>query len=80
MGIGWIMAIFAGGMAGWIASMLMKANTGLFTNILLGIVGAGVAGFVFGLVGVNFSGVLGYIIAGIAGASLLIWGWRRLRR
>ena len=37
--IGWIAAIIIGGLAGWIASGLMKTNTGLFLNIVLGIIG-----------------------------------------
>lgn len=40
MGLGIIASIIVGGLAGWIASMIMKANTGLFLNILLGIIGA----------------------------------------
>lgn len=72
-GVGWIAAIIVGGLAGWIASsFIFKANTGLFLNIVLGIIGAAVASFLFGLVGVGFSGVLGYLIAGIVGASILI--------
>ena len=39
-GLGWIAAIIVGGLAGWAASGLMKAETGLFTNIFLGIFGA----------------------------------------
>lgn len=50
----------------------MKTRTGLFLNIVLGIVGAAVANFLFGIVGMNFSGVIGSLIAGVIGASLLI--------
>ena len=39
-GIGWIAALIMGGFAGWIASKVMRADTGLFANILLGIIGA----------------------------------------
>ena len=38
-GLGWLSAIIVGGLAGWIASSIMKADTGLFLNIILGIVG-----------------------------------------
>ena len=37
-GLGWVLAILIGALAGWIASSLMKSNTGLFLNIVLGIV------------------------------------------
>ncbi len=52
-GIGWIAAIIIGGLAGWIASNFMNSNTGIFMNIILGIIGAAVASFIFGLLGVS---------------------------
>ncbi len=77
--IGWIAAIIIGGLAGWIASRFMKSDTGIFLNVLLGIIGAAVARFLFGLVGVSFGGWLGYLVAGAAGACILIWGARAVR-
>lgn len=70
--MGIIGSIIIGGLAGWFASMFMKSDTGVILNIILGIVGAAVAGFIFGLVGVSFSGIFGYLIAGFAGAVILI--------
>ncbi len=55
-GIGWIAAIIIGGIAGWIASNFMNSNTGIFMNIILGIIGAAVASFIFGFLGVSFGG------------------------
>lgn len=76
--MGIIGSIIVGGLAGWLASMVMKTGTGIFLNVILGIIGAAVAGFLFGLVGVSFSGILGYLIAGFVGAVILIWGYRKL--
>ncbi len=56
----------------------MKSNTGVFVNVLLGIVGAAVAGWLFGFFGVSFSGILGYLIAGFVGASILIFVGRKV--
>jgi len=78
--LGWIMAIIIGGLAGWIASGLMKTRTGLVLNIVLGIVGAGVAGFLFGFFGIGFSGVIGYLVSGVIGASILIALVRAIQR
>lgn len=78
-GIGWIAAIIIGGLAGWIASNFMKSDTGIFMNILLGIIGAVIASFLFGLLGVSFGGWLGYLVAGVIGACILIWGARAVR-
>ena len=40
--VGWIAAIIIGGVAGWLAEQFMKSDTGLVTNIVLGIIGAAV--------------------------------------
>ncbi len=48
--IGWIVL---GGLAGWIASMIMGTNAsmGLMANIVVGIVGALIGGFLFSVIG-----------------------------
>ncbi|WP_028029986.1 GlsB/YeaQ/YmgE family stress response membrane protein [Gemmobacter nectariphilus] len=80
MGLGIIMSIIIGGLAGWIASMIMKADTGLFTNILLGIVGAVVLNALLGWAGIYAARAwLPQLIVGAAGAALLIWIGRKLR-
>ena len=45
--------IVMGGLAGWVASMVMKKNgsMGILGNIIVGIVGAFIGGFVVSLVG-----------------------------
>ena len=78
--IGWIAAIIIGGLAGWIASGLMKTDTGLFLNIVLGIIGAAIASFLFGVFGISFGGWIGYLVAGVVGACILIGLVRAVRR
>jgi len=55
--IGWIVL---GGIAGWLASMVMKRDSqmGLIANVIAGIVGAVVGGWVFGMIG--GTGVTGF--------------------
>ncbi|MGA0565419.1 GlsB/YeaQ/YmgE family stress response membrane protein [Ancylobacter sp. VNQ12] len=77
--IGWIAALIIGGLAGWIASGIMKTGTGIFINIILGIIGAAVASFLFSFIGIGFGGWLGYLVAGILGACILIWLVRAIR-
>ncbi|THF65436.1 GlsB/YeaQ/YmgE family stress response membrane protein [Pseudothauera nasutitermitis] len=79
-GIGWLAAIIIGGLAGWIASGLMKTNTGILLNIVLGIIGASVASFLFGILGISFGGWLGYLVAGVLGACILVWLVRAIRK
>lgn len=77
--VGWIAAIIIGGLAGWLASNFMKTDTGVFMNVILGIVGAAVASFLLGFFGVGFGGWLGYLVAGFIGACILIWIVRAIR-
>ena len=68
--------IILGGIAGWLASIVMKRNSqmGLITNIVAGIVGAVVGGWVFGLFG--GSGVTGFnlpsLVVAFVGAVIVL--------
>ncbi|ALN73301.1 MULTISPECIES: GlsB/YeaQ/YmgE family stress response membrane protein [unclassified Aureimonas] len=79
-GVGIIMSIILGGLAGWVAEKIMKANVGLLTNIILGIVGALFLNFILGLLGVYTapSLIVQFIVA-IVGACILIFLWRAIR-
>lgn len=72
--IGWIIL---GGLAGWVASLIMgtDAKQGLFLNVVVGVVGAAVGGFVFNLLGGQ--GVTGFnvwsFLVALVGAVILIW-------
>jgi uncharacterized membrane protein YeaQ/YmgE (transglycosylase-associated protein family) len=77
--IGWIAAIIIGGLAGWLAEMFMKSGTGIFMNIILGIVGAALANWLLGLFGIAMSGWVGYLVAGFIGACIIIALWRVIR-
>lgn len=80
-GLGWIAAIIVGALAGWIAEKLMRADHGLLTNIVLGIIGAVVLNFLLlAIVGSTLGGIVGQLIIGIIGACLLIAGYRMVRR
>jgi uncharacterized membrane protein YeaQ/YmgE (transglycosylase-associated protein family) len=68
--------IILGGLAGWIASIIMKTNEdqGIFLNIVVGIVGAVLGGFIVQMVG--GSGVDGFnfysLIVAVFGAVVLL--------
>ena len=76
--MGWIVAIIVGGIAGWLASMVMArdATMGIFWNIVVGIIGA-VIGNVLAASLFNVEGTIqtfnltGFIIA-IIGAIVLL--------
>ena len=78
MGLGFFGSLIVGGLAGWIASIIMKADTGLFTNILIGILGAAVLNGLLGWVGIYAERAwLPQLIVGALGAGLLIALYRR---
>ena len=79
-GVGIIMSIILGGLAGFIAEKIMKANVGLLTTIILGIVGALFLNFILNVLGVYTTPVwYVQLIVAIVGACILIFLWRAIR-
>jgi len=79
--IGWIIL---GGLAGWVASMIMKTNEeqGIFLNVIVGVIGAVIGGFIvslFGGEGVDGFNVSSFLVA-LLGAVVLIAIVKALRR
>jgi uncharacterized membrane protein YeaQ/YmgE (transglycosylase-associated protein family) len=76
--------LIIGGVAGWLASILMKANAkmGLFANILVGIVGAALGGFLFRFIGgAGVTGLNLYSLGvAVLGSMLLLWLVKKLTR
>lgn len=80
-GIGIIGSIIIGALAGWIAEKIMKADHGLLTNIILGILGAVVLNWLLVMItGSTLGGWIGQLIVAVIGACILIAGWRAIRR
>ena len=75
-GFGWLITIILGGLAGWIAEKVMKFDTGLIMNIVLGIVGALLGNWLLALADIALGGLLGQLIVAVAGACILILAYR----
>lgn len=77
--IGWIIL---GGLAGWVASMIVgnNAQQGVIGNIVVGIIGAFLGGFIVSLFGAN--GVTGFnvwsFLVALLGAVVLLFIWRAI--
>ena len=76
--MGWIIALIVGGIAGWLASMVMNrdASMGIFWNIVVGCIGSVIGNLIAGpLLGVSGSvqefSLTGFLIA-IVGAIVLL--------
>ena len=75
--IDFIVWLIFGGIAGWIASIIMGTNAqqGLLMNIIVGIVGAFIGGFIANLLGFRAAGgfSIGSLIVAVIGACILLW-------
>ena len=76
--MGWIIALIVGGIAGWLASLIMNrdASMGIFWNIVVGCVGSVVGNLIAGpLLGITGSvqefSLTGLVIA-LVGAIVLL--------
>lgn len=76
--------IIIGGVAGWLASLVMNtdASQGILLNIVVGIVGAFLGGFLFSLLGeAPVSGFNIYsLLVSTVGAVALIWLYKLVAR
>lgn len=76
---GWIGTIVIGGLAGWVASMIMKtdASMGVIANVIVGVVGAVVANFLlsaFGMGGTDGdSSIVTRFIVALIGAVIVLF-------
>ncbi len=72
--IGWIVL---GGIAGWIASKIMKtdAQMGILLNVVVGIVGGLLGGWILSAFNVDVAGggLIFSMLTAVGGAVLLLW-------
>ena len=78
---GLIYWIVVGLIAGWLAGNVMKGGGyGVVMDVVLGIVGGVVGGFVFSLLGLHADSLIGQIIVAFAGAVILVWIARKVKK
>ncbi len=73
----WLIFILIGALAGWIGGMIVKGSgSGLWINLLLGVVGAMLGSWLLRLIGLGGGTILWQLVAAVIGAVilLLIWG------
>ena len=70
----WLAWIIVGGIAGWLASMVMHSRMGMLMDIIVGVIGAFIGGFLLNAVGT--SGVTGFnvwsVVVAFIGAVVLL--------
>ncbi|MCU1646165.1 MAG: GlsB/YeaQ/YmgE family stress response rane protein [Nocardia sp.] len=82
LGLGIIGWIIIGGLAGWIASKIMKtdAQQGIVLNVVVGVVGGLVGGFLLKVLGVDVrdAGLWFSFFTCLAGAVVLLFLYNRV--
>ena len=75
-----IVTLIIGGVVGWLASVLMRANSqmGIVANVIVGIAGSFLGIYVANALGVRAHGAPTAWIIAVLGAALLIWILRSL--
>lgn len=70
--------IIVGAAAGFIATRLMKMQTGLIETISIGILGALIGGLAFRFL-LFLTGAAAGLVGAILGALVVIWVWKAIR-
>ena len=77
----WIWFLVVGGLAGWLAGLLMRGGGfGVLGDIVVGIIGGVIGGYVFGALGIAAYGLAGALIMSTVGAVVLIFLIRLVKR
>ena len=75
----WVIVI--GILAGWIAGKIMRGRGfGLLGDLIIGVIGSLLGGFVFGLMGLGAYGLIGRLVVAVAGAVILLWLIRFIKK
>jgi uncharacterized membrane protein YeaQ/YmgE (transglycosylase-associated protein family) len=77
-----IIFLLIGGVAGWLAGLLMSGGGfGLIGDIIVGVIGSVIGGWLFSALGIAAGGgLIGAIIAAFVGAVILIAIIRAIKR
>lgn len=80
--MGFIAWIVIGGIAGWLAGLLVKGGGfGIIVDIIVGIVGAFIGGWLAGVLGISLgTGLLASLITAVIGAVILLFIVRLIKR
>lgn len=73
--MGFIIQLIVGGIAGWLASIIMKrdAQQGIILNVVVGIIGGFLGGWLLPMLGVSLgAGWVGYLVTALIGAVVLL--------
>jgi uncharacterized membrane protein YeaQ/YmgE (transglycosylase-associated protein family) len=78
----WLIFLAIGGISGWLAGRILRGGgLGLTGDIVLGVIGSMLGGYLFGRLGISAGGgLLGSIVTATAGAMVLLFAIRLIKR
>ncbi|MGQ3674339.1 GlsB/YeaQ/YmgE family stress response membrane protein [Xanthobacter sp. TB0139] len=76
--MGIITSVLIGIIAGWIAEKVMNSSGGLFTNLIVGVLGGIIGRWVAGLLSLDYIGTdfVDQLVVSACGAVILLAVWR----
>ncbi len=78
--MGVVVWILIGLIAGWLASKIIGAPSGLVRNLIVGLIGSLVGGFLFAKLGLHVvPDFRGELITAVIGAVVFLFVWRAIR-
>jgi uncharacterized membrane protein YeaQ/YmgE (transglycosylase-associated protein family) len=78
-GVGLLMAIVIGALAGWLAEKFTSSDMGLFSNIIMGILGGLLGNFLAAKLDIPVFGFWRNLISATVGAVIIITVYRAVR-
>jgi uncharacterized membrane protein YeaQ/YmgE (transglycosylase-associated protein family) len=78
-GVGWFATIVIGILAGFIAEKVMSRSHGLFTNLVVGLIGALLGGWLAHMLGIIYNGWWASLLVSTVGAIVLLFLWGMIR-
>ncbi len=77
-GMGFFGLVIIGGLAGWIAGMIVGSRHWIFTNILIGICGSWLGSQLADVANVAVRGSIAHFVAALAGSCVILYIWQML--
>jgi uncharacterized membrane protein YeaQ/YmgE (transglycosylase-associated protein family) len=76
-----IVLLVIGAIAGWLAGSIMKGGKlGLLGNVVIGVIGSFIGGSVFDFLGITTASLMGSIVTATAGAVLLLYIMKLIKK
>lgn len=77
---GFLALIVIGGLAGWIAGMILRIRHGVLTNIIVGVAGAWLGSELADLAHVAVRGHIEHFVAALVGSAALLYIWQMINK